>query len=285
MEIMLPPDFYEEDPRNNGEYSSEDQILVKIEEQFKISENNVKKEDLMKIYLKDLVQIDLDQIELYQVEMKIENEDQRDTFDYLMTQMKFLFNKYFGIDSADLELDVADFEFVYNLYNLFVLELNKTLVDFLCGLKSKSNNLVSNPDLYTLQGGYKEYLAKLNPIPVISQESFSIESLQELNKSIDKMTQEDIDGLNNYVNSAQAFLDLCNRSIMDDHLLDIDVFFEILYMGDPNDVYLKFLTLVNDGTIPFDIFIFRERIRGEIFLPENLDAFENIYRERLSIHI
>lgn len=286
--FIINSDFYDEDPRNNSDFASEDQILVQIEEQFNISENNFNKEDYIKLYFKDLMNIDLDDenLELYQVEMKLETDDQRELFDYLMTQLKFLFKKYYGIDSTDLELDVADFEFIYNLYKMFVLNLNKTLVDFLCGLKSKSNNIVSNPDDYTLQGGYKNYLSKINPLTMLSQESgFSFEAIQELDKSLTEVTMNDRVGMEIYTNSAQGFLDLCNRSIMDDNLLDIDNFFQILCLGDNNDNYLKFNIMIDDGLIPFDVFRFRERIRAEIFLPENLDNLEILYRKRLESNI
>lgn len=285
MDELSLTSLYEESPENGADWASEDQLLVKIEEQFQVSENNFHKVDLLEIYLRDLVGIDLNDVEPYQVEMKISNDDQKEVFDYLMTQLKFLFNKYFGIDSTDLELDVADFEFIYYLYDMFVLRLNHTMTNFLNGLRSKSNNFVSNPDNYTLHGGYKEYLSKINPIPVLSQESLSLESIREIDKGITEITNEDVEGLKVYTQSSQSFLDLCNRSIMDDALLDIDCFFDILCLSDENNIYLKFATIVADGTIPFDVFMFRTRIRTEVFLPENLDDIETRYRELIEVQI
>lgn len=287
-------DLFESDlNENNNDYAEEDQILTNIEQQFEIMENNYNKIDLFEIYSKNILHIDLDKIELYKFESYIENESMFNSFNYFMNSVKQYFEKYFGIDLSNLESDEADFEFVYYLYQIFVLKLNNTIAHFINGLRHPDNKLVSNPYIFTLNSCYEDYILKNS---FKSNESmkllFSTESaIEKQTDLIKKITEEqkiqlkekENIYLDEYIKSSQSFKDLYIKTILDDSIFNLDNFFEILRLSDETTDNLKLLVMSENGTLAIDSFKFKDRIKNELYYPENLDNLENEYRKLIQI--
>lgn len=282
MNVIDLSSIYDSGPEESFDYEAESELLMKIENQFLINENNIRKTDFIKIYMKDILSIDLDEIESYKVEMYLTESSQQNSFIYLIEEMKKLFFKYFGIDTFEIELDTVDFEFLYDLYDLFVLNLNNTIAYFMHGMRNPANNYVSDPNLYTLQGCYKNHLNKVNNLNTINM---SLEEVVELNKELDKSIENDKNGLDIYVRSGESFKDLYEKIILDDNFFTLDFFFDILCLSDENIRNVKFNSEITDGKIPFDNKKFKERIRNEYEHPENFDNLENQYRNLLDSQI
>lgn len=280
FDIMYPYDTPPEE--DNFEYNNEDILLEMLDSQFEIRDVNYNKLDLLKKYAYDILKIDIDNIPLYKFEMYSNSEDDSlESFDYFRFQVITLFKKHFGIDLEDLEKDFADFEFIYELYSIFVLDLNNTIAHFMNGVRSAFNTTIQHPEDYTLVGCYKQHLREYS---IENNETFkSLEDLIDSSIEVSKNSPVNAESIDMYINSSKAFQDLFQKIIEDDNIFDIDNFFEIIRYSDDNNTFLKLDTYISDGKIPIDVFKFKDRIKKEITLPENIDDLENKYRNLISI--
>lgn len=283
--------IYTIDPKeDNYQYGSEDEILIKLEEQFEIRSVNYNKLDLIKYYVATILNFNLDDINLYQFETFLDTPAREESFDYMMNNLKHLFNKYFGFELSDLENDFCDFEFIYELYNIFVLDLNNTIAHFINGLRSPLNKYVQNPQQFTLSGCYKPYIS-VHSVESFKNSFFSTEDSNTRSEIITEIKKEDIVSkenqiaLNEFVLSSVSFKELFIKCIFDDGVFDFDNFFDILCLSDETETFLKFNVYTSEGKIPFDNKILKHRIRSEIIYPENMDDIESKYRKLIELII
>ena len=279
-EYVMISELIDDDYSDENNLDTEEFITNRISEQFNLGAINDVKTNFLDVFAKEVLNIDLNSIELYQVEMFLTESEQQNSFDYLMNEMKSLFYDHFGMNLLELQPDVADFDLIYNLYDMFIVNVYKTIAYFLLGLKSKENHFISNPLDYTLQGGYKNYINNIKNTNIID---LSIESLIENSNEMDENIKNNITGLNNYVSSSESFRDLYNRTVLDNSLMNLDLFFEILYLADQSIQYIKIRDIIDRGLVPFENSRFRERIRAIYKYPENMDVLESLYRNLDSV--
>ena len=271
-----PPD------EDNFEFANEDIILQQLDEQFQVRDVNFNKNDLFKKYAYDILHIDIETYPLYKFEIPVNSDDNlSESFDYFMSNVIAMFKKYFGIDMEDMERDIADFEFLYELYNIFILDLNKTMAHFMNGVRSTFNLSIQHPEEYTLVGCYKDYLREQSVEEFKNSDTLLIENMINTMSKEENIVDNPVnrDSIDIYVNSAKAFNDLYEKIIENDNIFDIDTFFEVIRYSDDNETYQKLDAYTSDGSLPIDVPLLKQRIKQELILPENMEDLENRYRK------
>lgn len=284
MSILDIINSYDSSPEDdNEELGIEKSIILQMENQFEQIVPNYIREDLVKRYCNDSLKIDIDSIDdLDNFETFITNQIQEESFLFLMNNLKFYLEKYYGFDTRELEPDVADFNLIYTLYSTFVLNLNQTMAHFMNGMRSSLNLTIQDHERYTLLGCYKDRIKEFK---------FSEENLK--NMSMEAIIQSNIEEKNNspmniesidiYTNSAEAFNDLFKKIFMDDSVFDFDKLFETIRCSDETIEMIKLDNLTDNGALPVDVIKFKERVKRELIQPENLDDLETRYRNLIKL--
>lgn len=284
MSILDIINSYDNSPEDdNEELGIEKSIILQMENQFEQISPNYIREDLIKRYCIDSLKIDIDSIDdLDTFETYITNQIQEESFLFLMDSVKFYLEKYYGIDTRELEPDVADFNLIYILYTVFVLNLNQTMVHFMNGMKSPLNLTIQDHEKYTLLGCYKDRIKEFK----FSEENLknmSMEAIIQTNIQEKDNTPMNIESIDMYINSAQAFNDLFKKIFMDDSVFDFDKLFETIRCSDESMEMILLDNLTDNGALPIDVIRLKDRIKRELVENENLDDLENRYRNLIKI--
>lgn len=284
MSILDIINSYDNSPEDdNEELGIEKSIILQMENQFEQISPNYIREDLIKRYCIDSLKIDIDSIDdLDTFETYITNQIQEESFLFLMDSVKFYLEKYYGIDTRELEPDVADFNLIYILYTVFVLNLNQTMAHFMNGMKSPLNLTIQDHEKYTLLGCYKDRIKEFK----FSEENLknmSMEAIIQTNIQEKDNTPMNIESIDMYINSAQAFNDLFKKIFMDDSVFDFDKLFETIRCSDESMEMILLDNLTDNGALPIDVIRLKDRIKRELVENENLDDLENRYRNLIKI--
>lgn len=284
MSILDIINSYDNSPEDdNEELGIEKSIILQMENQFEQISPNYIREDLIKRYCIDSLKIDIDSIDdLDTFETYITNQIQEESFLFLMDSVKFYLEKYYGIDTRELEPDVADFNLIYILYTVFVLNLNQTMAHFMNGMKSPLNLTIQDHEKYTLLGCYKDRIKEFK----FSEENLknmSMEAIIQTNIQEKDNTPMNIESIDMYTNSAQAFNDLFKKIFMDDSVFDFDKLFETIRCSDESMEMILLDNLTDNGALPIDVIRLKDRIKRELVENENLDDLENRYRNLIKI--
>lgn len=284
MSILDIINSYDNSPEDdNEELGIEKSIILQMENQFEQISPNYIREDLIKRYCVDSLKIDIDSIDdLDTFETYITNQIQEESFLFLMDSVKFYLEKYYGIDTRELEPDVADFNLIYILYTVFVLNLNQTMAHFMNGMKSPLNLTIQDHEKYTLLGCYKDRIKEFK----FSEENLknmSMEAIIQTNIQEKDNTPMNIESIDMYINSAQAFNDLFKKIFMDDSVFDFDKLFETIRCSDESMEMILLDNLTDNGALPIDVIRLKDRIKRELVENENLDDLENRYRNLIKI--
>lgn len=281
LDIINSYDNSSED--DNEELGIEKAIILQMENQFEQIVPNYIREDLIKRYCNDSLKIDIDSIDdLDNFETYILNQVQEESFLFLMNSTKFYLEKYYGFDTRELEPDVADFNLIYTLYSTFVLNLNQTMAHFMNGMRSSLNLTIQDHERYTLLGCYKDRIKEFK----FSEENLknmSMEAIIQTNIQEKDNSPMNIESIDIYTNSAEAFNDLFKKIFLDDNVFDFDKLFETIRCSDDTIEMILLDKLTDNGALPVDVIKFKERVKKELIQPENLDDLENRYRNLIKL--
>lgn len=252
-------------------YMSEVELINNIDVQFSDCRDYSVRKDYLYLYFIHFLKMSPD-IDMRDVESFINFDEQDPTaksFKFIMEEMKrFFYN--FGIDVYSLE-DDCDFEVIYELYNLFILELPKTLAIYMLGLKNPKNEFFGDPTMYDPENFDN------NITFAQSLENLDNKQIEEINKIV--KNEPKIEKILSNPTNSLVFKNILIKIFFDENYSFDDFFKIMLLVDEDNEIYEKYDNLITEGRVNFTHELLLKNIRNFVSFSENSDELENRYRE------
>lgn len=263
----------------------EEELLMRLENQLQNIGNDFLEIDYLNFYARNMMGFPdyepMNKFELYIPE------DKRTLHAEMMMSFKIKFLNYLGINLFNSNDTDTEFETLYNIYYMFVLDIHNTLAKYMLALPTDFNEFDKDKHIFTLQHVAGE-LMKVNEInQVFSEENYDPEKITKILKkeAFSTESKENRNAYEELFKSSYTFKALYRKIFFTEQF-----FFErddllhqltyLVYAIDNNEIYDNVMKNAYSYEFSLNIDIFSKKYELFLLNESNIDRIENIYKNK-----
>lgn len=253
-------------------YMTEEELVNHIENQFTdLSDLSVRKDYLWLFALHFLKFSPTEDLKKLETLLNHSDDDEiYQSYLAVMDRVKLLFSR-FGVNLDGCEDYDLSFDLIYNLYNIFVIDLGTTLANYLLGLKSPMNDKVGNPKDYDTNNFDNDIVLTQS----LDMENYDPEEIEKFRRSVEEAKANGTTIVNS--DNSLVFKNILIKAFFDPEF-SFDNFFDIITIIDQSDKIVELLELIDLGKVVLQHDLLYHHIKEAISYPNNMELIENIYK-------